>query len=55
MVSGTDPETLRFLDDIILLAVHCNPDGHDLAATTTRWTRSSVSRSVSPGGGRQVS
>ena len=32
MVSGTDPETLRFLDDIILLAVHCNPDGHDLVA-----------------------
>ena len=32
MVSGTDPETMRFLDDIILLAVHCNPDGHDLVA-----------------------
>ena len=32
MVSSTDPETLRFLDDIILLAVHCNPDGHDLVA-----------------------
>ena len=32
MVSGTDPETLRFLDDVILLAVHCNPDGHDLVA-----------------------
>ena len=32
MVSGTDPETVRFLDDIILLAVHCNPDGHDLVA-----------------------
>ncbi|MEE2613388.1 MAG: M14 family zinc carboxypeptidase, partial [Acidobacteriota bacterium] len=32
MVSATDPETLRFLDDVILLAVHCNPDGHDLVA-----------------------
>ena len=32
MVSASDPETLRFLDDIILLAVHCNPDGHDLVA-----------------------
>jgi hypothetical protein len=32
MVSGTDAETLRFLDDIILLAVHCNPDGHALVA-----------------------
>ncbi len=32
MVSGTDAETLRFLDDVILLAVHANPDGHDLVA-----------------------
>ncbi len=32
MVSRTDEETLRFLDDIILLAVHDNPDGHDLVA-----------------------
>ena len=32
MVSRADPETMRFLDDVILLAVHCNPDGHDLVA-----------------------
>ncbi len=32
MVSYDDPETLRFLDDNILLAVHANPDGHDLVA-----------------------
>ncbi len=32
LVSGDDPETLRFLDDIIILAVHANPDGHDLVA-----------------------
>jgi hypothetical protein len=32
MVSYDDPETLRFLDDVILLAVHANPDGHDLVA-----------------------
>ncbi len=27
-----DPETLRILRDVILLAVHANPDGHDLVA-----------------------
>lgn len=32
MASYDDPETLRFLDDVILLAVHANPDGHDLVA-----------------------
>ncbi len=32
MVSKTDPETMRFLNDDILLAVHCNPDGQDLLA-----------------------
>jgi hypothetical protein len=32
MVSMNDPETLRFLRDVILLAVCVNPDGHDLVA-----------------------
>jgi hypothetical protein len=32
MVSQNDPETLRFLNDVILLAVHANPDGHDFVA-----------------------
>ncbi|MGQ0733937.1 MAG: M14 family metallopeptidase [Acidobacteriota bacterium] len=32
MVSRTDEETLRFLDDTIMLFVHANPDGHDLVA-----------------------
>jgi hypothetical protein len=32
MVSGTDEETLRFLDDVIVLFVHANPDGNDLVA-----------------------
>ena len=32
MVSKTDPETMRFLDDIVLLAAHANPDGHELVA-----------------------
>lgn len=32
MVSANDPETLRFLDDVVLLAVQCNPDGQDIVA-----------------------
>ncbi len=31
-VAGTDDETLRILDDVIILFVHANPDGHDLVA-----------------------
>ncbi len=30
LVSRRDPETLRILNDVIVLAVHANPDGHDL-------------------------
>jgi hypothetical protein len=32
LVSRDDPETLRFLDDDIVLLVHANPDGMDLCA-----------------------
>ncbi|MEX2180002.1 MAG: M14 family metallopeptidase [Gemmatimonadaceae bacterium] len=32
MVSRTDDETMRILDDVILLLVHANPDGNDLVA-----------------------
>src|SRR5690606_295276 len=32
LTSGDDPETLRFLDDVIVLATHANPDGHELVA-----------------------
>ncbi len=32
MVSRTDEETLRFLNDCIILFVHANPDGNDLVA-----------------------
>lgn len=32
MVSLEDDETLRFLDDLVVLATHANPDGHDLVA-----------------------
>jgi hypothetical protein len=32
LVSRSDAETLRFLRDVIVLAVHANPDGHELVA-----------------------
>ena len=32
LVSRNDPETLRILSDVIVLAVHANPDGHELVA-----------------------
>ena len=32
MVSLGDAETMRFLDDVILLVTHANPDGHALVA-----------------------
>ena len=32
MAGGADPETLRFLNDTIVLFVHANPDGHELVA-----------------------
>jgi hypothetical protein len=32
MVSRTDPETMRFLDDVIQLYVQANPDGQELIA-----------------------
>ena len=32
MVSGNDEETLRLLNDVVILFVHANPDGNDLVA-----------------------
>jgi hypothetical protein len=32
LASRSDPETLRILLDVIVLAVHANPDGHELVA-----------------------
>lgn len=32
LTSAQDPETLRILDDVIVLAVHANPDGMDLVS-----------------------
>ena len=31
-LAANDPETLRILDDVVILFVHANPDGHDLVA-----------------------
>jgi hypothetical protein len=33
MVSRTDPETLRFLNDVIVLCVQANPDGQELVSS----------------------
>jgi hypothetical protein len=33
LARASDAETLRFLRDVIVLAVHANPDGHELVAT----------------------
>ena len=32
LVSRNDAETLRFLRDVIILAVHANPDGMELVS-----------------------
>jgi hypothetical protein len=32
LISRDDPETLRILDDVIILAVHANPDGMELVS-----------------------
>ena len=32
LVGGTEDETMRILDDVIVLVGHANPDGHDLLA-----------------------
>src|SRR5690606_36052371 len=32
LVSGDDAETRRFMDDLIILAVHANPDGMQLVS-----------------------
>lgn len=32
LVSRTDPENMRILDDVIILLFHCNPDGQELVS-----------------------
>src|SRR5688572_22568841 len=47
LVSRSDVETLRFLRDVIVLAVHANPDGHDLVANWYMRERDPLLRTVS--------
>ncbi len=47
MVSGTDDETMRFLEDCIVLFVHANPDGNDLVADWYMRNRVPEKRSAS--------
>lgn len=47
LVSRTDPETLRILNDCIILAVHANPDGHDLVASWYTREKEPTKRSTS--------
>ncbi len=46
LVSGTDAETTRILDDVVVLAVHANPDGHDLVANWYLRERDPLKRSL---------
>ncbi len=32
LLSRNDPETMRILDEVIILIFHCNPDGHELVS-----------------------
>jgi hypothetical protein len=47
LVSGTDPETMRFLDDLIILAVHANPDGMELVSDWYMRQQDTAKRSTS--------
>ena len=47
MVSLTDSETLRFLSDVILLAVHANPDGMELVTDWYMREPDSLARTTS--------
>src|SRR5215510_10422862 len=47
MVSRTDEETMRFLDECIVLFVHANPDGNDLVADWYMRETDPLKRSVS--------
>lgn len=47
MVSLNDAETMRFLDDVILLAVHANPDGMELQSSWYMRNEEPTERSTS--------
>jgi Zinc carboxypeptidase len=49
MVSRTDDETTRILDDVIILFVHANPDGNDLAADWYNRNPVPERRTMAPG------
>ncbi|MBT8398532.1 MAG: peptidase, partial [Gemmatimonadetes bacterium] len=45
LTSARDPETLRFLDDLVVLAVQCNPDGMELVSN---WYHRNDDQGVAP-------
>ncbi len=45
-VSADDEETRRILDNVVILAVHANPDGHDLVANWYLRERDPLKRSL---------
>jgi hypothetical protein len=47
LVSRSDDETLRVLRDVIVLAVHANPDGHELVADWYMRERDPLRRTLS--------
>lgn len=47
MVSRSDDETMRFLNDVIMLFVHVNPDGNDLVSDWYMREPDSLARSTS--------
>jgi hypothetical protein len=47
LVSRSDEETRRFLRDVIVLAVHANPDGHELVAKWYMRERDPLRRTLS--------
>src|SRR3954471_19135155 len=46
LVSRNDPETLRFLNDLVILAVHANPDGMQLVSSWFMREKDPVLRST---------
>jgi hypothetical protein len=49
LVSRSDPETLRILNDCIILAVHANPDGMELVSSWYMRTPAPEQRGQGPG------
>jgi hypothetical protein len=47
MVSRTDEETMRFLNDVVILFVHANPDGNDLVSDWYMRNPDTLARSTS--------